>query len=181
MSRVGKMPITVPAGVTVTVSGQTVAVSGPKGRLERTLNPEVAVEVADGVVRVKPAGDPDEPRVAAQWGLGRSLIANMVEGVSKGFERTLELSGVGYRASKQGADLVLMVGFSHPVRITPGPGLEIDVPNPTTIVVRGYDKEAVGSLAARIRSVRPPEPYKGKGIRYAGEHIRRKVGKTGKK
>ncbi|MCL8206525.1 MAG: 50S ribosomal protein L6 [Actinomycetia bacterium] len=181
MSRVGKMPIAVPAGVTVTVSGQTVVVSGPKGRLERTLNPEVTVEVADGVVRVKPARDPEEPRVAAQWGLGRSLVANMVEGVSKGFERTLELSGVGYRASKQGTDLVLTVGFSHPVRITPGPGLEIDVPNPTTIVVRGYDKEAVGALAARIRAVRPPEPYKGKGIHYAGERIRRKVGKTGKK
>jgi large subunit ribosomal protein L6 len=181
MSRIGKLPIPLPAGVTVRVEGTHVLVEGPKGKLERTLRPEVTVVVEDNIVRVEPNGDPEEKRVRAQWGLSRTLVANMVQGVSGGFQKSLELSGVGYRAAKQGTDLVLTVGFSHPVRVAPGPGLEIDVPNPTTVVVKGYDKEGVGALAAKIRSVRPPEPYKGKGIRYAGERIRRKVGKTGKK
>jgi large subunit ribosomal protein L6 len=181
VSRIGKLPIPVPAGVTVAVDGTTVTVKGPRGELRRTLRPEVAVVVEGETVRVQPVGDPDTKPVRSQWGLSRTLVANMVEGVSRGYERTLELGGVGYRASKQGDTLVLTVGFSHPVEVKPGPGLAIDVPNPTTIVVRGYDKEAVGELAAKIRAIRPAEPYKGKGIRYAGERIRRKVGKTGKK
>jgi large subunit ribosomal protein L6 len=181
MSRIGKRPIAVPAGVTVDIDGLHVRVKGPRGELQRTLNPEVIVEREGDVVTVKPNGNPETPRVAAMWGLNRTLVANMVEGVSAGFQRTLELSGVGYRASKQGQDLVLTVGFSHPVRLTPGDGLEVQVPNPTTIHVMGHDKEAVGALAAHIRSIRPPEPYKGKGIHYQGERIRRKVGKTGKK
>jgi large subunit ribosomal protein L6 len=181
MSRVGKLPIPIPAGVTISLDGQTVAVRGPRGELARTLNPEVEVVVEGDRVLVKPAGDPEEKRVRSQWGLSRSLVANMVEGVSTGFQRTLELSGVGYRASRQGSDLVLTVGFSHPVRITPPAGLEVEVPSPTVVIIKGRDKEAVGALAAHVRSVRPPEPYKGKGIRYQGEHIRRKVGKTGKK
>ncbi|MCL5967536.1 MAG: 50S ribosomal protein L6 [Firmicutes bacterium] len=181
MSRIGKRPISVPQGVTVDIDGRHVRVTGPKGALERTLNAEVTVEQEGEVVVVKPYGDPETPRVAAMWGLNRTLVANMVEGVSTGFQRTLELSGVGYRASKQGQDLVLTVGFSHPVRLSPAEGLEVQVPNPTTIHVLGRDKEAVGALAAHIRSIRPPEPYKGKGIRYQGERVRRKVGKTGKK
>ncbi len=181
MSRIGKMPIPIPAGVQVRVEGQHVAVEGPQGKLARTLRPEVLVEVDGDTVRVKPNGDPDAKPVRAQWGLSRTLVANMVQGVSTGFQKNLELSGVGYRASKQGADLVLTVGFSHPVRITPGDGLSVEAPTPTTVIVRGRDKEAVGELAAKIRGVRPPEPYKGKGIRYAGERVRRKVGKTGKK
>jgi len=181
MSRIGKRPISVPAGVTVDIDGRHVRVKGPKGELSRTLNPEVTIERDGDTLIVKPSGDPDAPRVAAMWGLNRTLVANMVEGVSSGFQRTLELSGVGYRASKQGQDLVLTVGFSHPVRLAPGEGLEVEVPNPTTIHVLGRDKEKVGALAARIRSIRPPEPYKGKGIRYQGERVRRKVGKTGKK
>jgi large subunit ribosomal protein L6 len=181
MSRVGKLPIAIPVGVTVTLDGRSVAVKGPRGELSRTLNPEVEVVVEADRVVVRPAGDPEEKRVRSQWGLSRSLVANMVEGVSTGFQRTLELSGVGYRASRQGPDLVLTVGFSHPVRITPPEGLEVEVPSPTVVVVKGRDKEAVGALAAHIRSIRPPEPYKGKGIRYQGEHVRRKVGKTGKK
>jgi len=181
MSRIGKKPIPVPPGVTVHVEDRTVTVTGPKGMLTRTLNREVTVAQEDSVVVVRPAGDPEEPRVAAMWGLNRTLVANMIEGVHQGFQKTLELSGVGYRASKQGNDLVLTVGFSHPVRVSPGEGLDIQVPNATTVQVLGRDKEAVGALAARIRAVRPAEPYKGKGIRYAGERIRRKVGKTGKK
>jgi large subunit ribosomal protein L6 len=181
VSRIGKEPITLPAGVTVQVNGQHVSVEGPKGKLARTLRPEVAVAVDGNTVTVKPVGDPEEKAVRAQWGLSRTLVANMVVGVSTGFQKGLELSGVGYRAAKQGQDLVLTVGFSHPVRITPGEGLEVDVLSPTVINVKGRDKEAVGELAAKIRSVRPPEPYKGKGIRYAGERVRRKVGKTGKK
>lgn len=181
MSRVGKRPIPIPAGVTLTIEGNTVHVKGPKGELERTLLPHVAVVLEEQVAHVKPARPIEEPQVSAQWGLSRTLVANMVQGVAEGFQKTLEMSGVGYRASKQGRDLVMTVGFSHPVRITPGEGLDVELPNPTTIIVKGRDKEAVGALAAKIRGVRPPEPYKGKGIKYAGERIRRKVGKTGKK
>lgn len=179
MSRVGKVPINVPSSVEVTVEGQTVRVKGQKGTLERTLRPEVKIDLTDGVIQVTPADESGMAR--AQWGLSRTLIANMVEGVSKGFERQLELAGVGYRASKQGQRLVLTVGYSHPVHIDPPPGVEFDVPNPTNITVKGHDREQVGEIAAKIRQVRPPEPYKGKGIHYKGEHIRRKVGKTGKK
>ncbi|AEJ38540.1 ribosomal protein L6 [Sulfobacillus acidophilus TPY] len=137
------------------------------------------LEMEGPTIRVVPVDESGTAR--AQWGLSRTLVANMVEGVSKGFEKALELTGVGYRASKQGSTLVLTVGYSHPVHIQPPPGVEFEVPNPTNIIVRGYDKERVGAVAAQIRQVRPPEPYKGKGIHYKGERIRRKVGKTGKK
>jgi large subunit ribosomal protein L6 len=179
MSRIGKKGITVPAGVTVTIDGMHVQVIGPKGQLERTLRPEVSVEMTGDEIRVIPQDD--SPKARAQWGLSRTLVANMVEGVSAGFQRHLEMAGVGYRAAKQGQNLVLAVGFSHPVNIEPPSGIEFEVPNPTNIFVRGFDKEAVGATAARIRGVRPPEPYKGKGIHYQGEKIIRKVGKTGKK
>jgi large subunit ribosomal protein L6 len=181
MSRIGRMPIPVPPGVTVEIQGQTVRVAGPKGRLERSLHPAVRAERdAEGAIRIVPVSEED--RVArAQWGLWRTLVANMVEGVSRGYEKRLELAGVGYRAAKQGDRLVLTVGFSHPVEMAPPPGIEFEVPNATNIVVRGIDKERVGEAAARVRAVRPPEPYKGKGIHYLGERIRRKVGKTGKK
>ncbi|AEW03871.1 ribosomal protein L6 [Sulfobacillus acidophilus DSM 10332] len=179
MSRIGKQPITVPAGVEVLIDGHTVRVKGAKGQLERTLRPEVRLEMEGPTIRVVPVDESGTAR--AQWGLSRTLVANMVEGVSKGFEKALELTGVGYRASKQGSTLVLTVGYSHPVHIQPPPGVEFEVPNPTNIIVRGYDKERVGAVAAQIRQVRPPEPYKGKGIHYKGERIRRKVGKTGKK
>ncbi len=179
MSRIGKQPIPVPAGVEVTVDGQTVRVKGSKGTLERTLRPEVTIALEGQEVRVGPVNDSGMAR--AQWGLSRTLIANMVEGVSKGFEKHLELAGVGYRASKQGERLVLAVGFSHPVHIDPPAGISFEVPNPTNVLVKGFDRETVGETAAKIRGVRPPEPYKGKGIHYKGERIRRKVGKTGKK
>lgn len=179
MSRIGKMPITIPQGVEVDIQGQTVRVKGGKGSLERTLRPEVRVEREENILRIVPVDDSGTS--LAQWGLSRTLVANMVEGVSKGFEKHLELSGVGYRASKQGNKLVLTVGFSHPVHIEPPQGIEFEVPNPTNVMVRGYDREVVGATAAKIRGVRPPEPYKGKGIHYKGERILRKVGKTGKK
>jgi large subunit ribosomal protein L6 len=179
MSRIGKLPIPVPDGVQVTIEGQHVRVQGAKGTLERTLRPEVMITLESGEVRVNPVDDSGVAR--AQWGLSRTLIANMVQGVSQGFERQLELAGVGYRASKQGNRLVLTVGYSHPVHMDPPEGIEFDVLNPTNIVVKGYDKEQVGEIAAKVRGVRPPEPYKGKGIHYKGERIRRKVGKTGKK
>lgn len=179
MSRIGKLPITVPTGVEVVIEGQTVRVNGAKGRLERTLRPEVRVVMEGNVIQVEPVDESGMAR--AQWGLSRTLVNNMVEGVSKGFEKHLELAGVGYRASKQGQRLVLTVGYSHPVHIDPPTGIEFEVPNPTNVFVRGFDREVVGSVAAKIRGVRPPEPYKGKGIHYKGERIRRKVGKTGKK
>lgn len=179
MSRVGKQPIVVPSDVELIVDGQTVRVKGAKGVLERTLRPEVRVQIESGVVTVVPVDDSGMAR--AQWGLSRTLVANMVEGVSKGFQKHLELAGVGYRASKQGEKLVLTVGYSHPVHIDPPPGIEFEVPNPTNVFVKGYDRERVGAVAAEIRGVRPPEPYKGKGIHYKGERILRKVGKTGKK
>lgn len=180
MSRIGKRPIPVPAGVEVEIEGLTVRVKGPRGHLERTLRPEVRIlREESNVLKVEPVND---SRMAhQQWGLWRTLIANMVEGVSTGFQKQLELAGVGYRASKQGANLTLTVGYSHPVNIEPPEGIEFEVPNATNVIVRGYDKEKVGQVAAQIRSVRPPEPYKGKGIHYLGERIRRKVGKTGKR
>ncbi|MBB3870047.1 50S ribosomal protein L6 [Geobacillus sp. NFOSA3] len=178
MSRVGKKPIEIPSGVTVTVNGNTVTVKGPKGELTRTFHPDMTIKVEDNVITVtRPS---DEKRHRALHGTTRSLLANMVEGVSKGYEKTLELVGVGYRAAKQGKKLVLNVGFSHPVEIEPEEGLEIEVPSQTKIVVKGADKQRVGELAANIRAVRPPEPYKGKGIRYEGEVVRLKEGKTGK-
>jgi large subunit ribosomal protein L6 len=178
MSRVGKKPIELPAGVTLTNVNGTVTVKGPKGELTRTFNPDIEIKVEENVVTISRPSDAKEHR--ALHGTTRAVIANMVEGVSNGFARNLELIGVGYRAQKQGTKLVLNVGYSHPVEFEPEAGLEIEVPSNTKITVRGIDKERVGALAANIRDVRPPEPYKGKGIRYEGEFVRRKEGKTGK-
>lgn len=178
MSRVGKKLIDLPSGVTITNNNNTVTVKGPKGELTRTFNTDITINVEENVITVTRPTDNKEHR--ALHGTTRALLANMVEGVTKGFERGLELIGVGYRAQKQGDKLILNVGYSHPVEITPEQGIEIDVPANTKIVVKGIDKERVGALAANIRDVRPPEPYKGKGIRYEGEYVRRKEGKTAK-
>ena len=179
MSRIGKKPIEIPAGVTVTIADDnTVTVKGAKGELTRSFNPDMIIKVEENVLTVSRPSENKEHR--ALHGTTRSLLGNMVEGVSKGFERGLELIGVGYRASKSGNKLVLNVGYSHPVEITPESGIEIDVPSQTKVVVKGTDKERVGAIAANIRDVRPPEPYKGKGIRYEGEFVRRKEGKTAK-
>ncbi|KMJ56802.1 50S ribosomal protein L6 [Bacillus sp. LL01] len=178
MSRVGKKPIEIPTGVTITNDNNTVTVKGPKGELTRTFSQELAITVEENVLTVVRPSDSKEHRTI--HGTTRALLNNMVEGVTKGFERGLELIGVGYRASKQGSKLVLNVGYSHPVEITPEQGVEVEVPANTKIIIKGIDKERVGALAANIRDVRPPEPYKGKGIRYEGEHVRRKEGKTAK-
>jgi len=179
MSRIGKRPIPVPDKVTVTIEGQTVTVKGPKGELSRTLLPEVEILLEGETVLVNRR---NESRPARQrHGLCRTLIANMVEGVSQGFIKKLEIQGVGYRAAVQGKILNLAMGFSHPVNIDPPEGISFLVEGTTNVTVSGIDKEVVGNTAARIRAVRPPEPYKGKGIRYAGEIVRRKVGKTGGK
>ena len=178
MSRIGKQPITIPAKVEVTIDGPKVVVKGPKGQLSRTLSANVIVSQEGGILNVTRR---DETRVSRQMhGLSRTLVANMVEGVSQGFKRRLEIQGVGYRAQLQGRNLVLNIGYSHQVNIVPPYGVEFLVETNTNIVVSGYDKEIVGNTAAKIRAVRPPEPYKGKGIRYAGEVVRRKAGKTGK-
>jgi large subunit ribosomal protein L6 len=179
MSRIGKRPIPVPDKVTVTIEGQTVTVKGPKGELSRTLPPEVEILLDGETVLVNRR---NESRPARQrHGLCRTLIANMVEGVSQGFIKKLEIQGVGYRAAVQGKILNLAMGYSHPVNIDPPEGISFLVEGTTNVTVSGIDKEVVGNTAARIRAVRPPEPYKGKGIRYAGEIVRRKVGKTGGK
>ncbi|WP_324716999.1 50S ribosomal protein L6 [Carboxydochorda subterranea] len=178
MSRIGRMPVKVPAGVDVAVDGPTVRVKGPKGELRFPIHEGIHVEKADGAVVVKRTSDQKFYR--ALHGLTRAVIANMVTGVTQGYQKVLELRGVGYRAAKQGNKVVLTVGFSHPVEIEPLPGVELEVPAPTRIVVRGIDKAAVGEMAARIRRVRPAEPYLGKGIAYEGERIRRKAGKAGK-
>ncbi len=179
MSRIGKRPIPVPNNVTVTITNQQVAVKGPKGELSRVLPNEVEVLQEEGTLLVNRR---NESRAARQrHGLCRTLVANMVEGVSQGFQRRLEIQGVGYRAQVQGRNLVLSVGYSHPVQIEPPEGVQLAVENNTNVIVSGINKEIVGNIAARIRSVRPPEPYKGKGIRYAGEVVRRKAGKAGKK
>jgi large subunit ribosomal protein L6 len=175
MSRIGKQPVTIPEGVSVDVGPGRVSVNGPKGELSQDLSPEMTVAVDDGVLTVTRPTDRAPHR--ALHGLTRSLIANMVEGVTDGYTRELEIQGVGYRARLQGKSLELSVGFSHPVSMPAPDGIEFEVPQPTQIIVRGIDKQLVGETAARIRRVRPPEPYKGKGIRYAGEHVRRKVGK----
>ncbi len=175
MSRIGKKPIEIPDGVTVSVSPALVSVNGPKGELSQAVNPDMKIELDDGTLTVERPTDRGEHREA--HGLTRSLIANMVDGVTNGFEKRLEIQGVGYRARLQGKQLELAVGYSHPVSISPPDGIEFEVPQPTEVVVRGIDKQLVGETAARIRKRRPPEPYKGKGIRYAGEHVRRKVGK----
>lgn len=179
MSRIGKRPISLPPKVTVSVTGQHVAVQGPKGQLSRTLPAEVVIEQEQTTLLVKRR---DESRTARErHGLSRTLVSNMVEGVSQGFQRRLEIQGIGYRAQVQGRDLVLSMGFSHPVKIEAPEGIQFAVENNTNVIISGIDKEMVGNTAAKVRSVRPPEPYKGKGIRYAGEAVRRKVGKTGKK
>lgn len=178
MSRVGKKPIEIPAGVTITLNGNNVTVKGPKGELSRSFNPDIEIKVEENIINVSRPTDEKEHR--ALHGTTRALLSNMVEGVSKGFEKSLELIGVGYRAQKQGKKLVLNVGYSHPVEIEPEEGIEIEVPSNTKVIVKGINKEHVGALAANIRDVRPPEPYKGKGIRYEGEFVRRKEGKTGK-
>ncbi len=175
MSRIGKSPIPVTAGVTLTLDGQAVSVKGPKGQLSFTVPEEIELRQEDGVLTLSPREDTQRAR--AMWGLSRTLVANMVEGVTKGFERNLELVGVGYRAAMKGRALSLQLGFSHDVDIPPPEGITFAVGKPTEVKVSGIDKQVVGEMAARIRKVRPPEPYKGKGVRYAGEKVRRKEGK----
>lgn len=178
MSRVGQAPIPVPETVTVSVVGRTITVNGPKGELQRTVPEGVTLEHADGELRV--TRDSEAREVRALHGLVRSLVANMVQGVTEGYEKRLEIHGVGYRAAKQGSDLEFSVGFSHPVKKAAPDGIEFDLPTPTRVTVRGIDKELVGQTAAEIRAIKKPEPYKAKGIRYEGEHIRRKGGKAAK-
>lgn len=178
MSRIGKLPIAVPSGVNVQVEKNHVTVEGPKGRLERTLPAQIAIKLEDGRVLCERPSDGREHR--SLHGLTRSLVANMVTGVSTGFRKELELVGVGYRAQKQGEELVLSLGFSHPVRFRPPQGVAIEVADPTHFAVTGISKEEVGQVAADLRKLRPPEPYKGKGVMYRGERIRRKPGKSGK-
>ena len=179
MSRIGKKPIPLPKGVTVTVEGNTVKVKGPKGELQRVVHPELSVALKDNELTV---GRPsDETHHKALHGLTRTLVANMVEGTSKGFQKTLELVGVGYKAEKRPYGLQLALGFSHPGEVRAPKGITLSAPQPTQIVIDGADKEIVGQVAAEIRKLRPPEPYKGKGVKYQGEQIRRKAGKAGGK
>lgn len=176
MSRIGKMPVEILKGVEVTQSNGAIRVKGPKGELELTPHPDMTVVVEDSEVRVERASDHKDHK--ALHGLTRSLIQNMVTGVTEGYSKTLEIVGVGYRADARGAGVTLNVGFSHPIEYVPAEGVSVECPNQTTIVVSGADKQKVGQAAAEIRAFRPPEPYKGKGIRYQGEHVRRKAGKT---
>ncbi len=179
MSRIGRMPIPVPKGVTVTFDGNVVRVKGPRGELERTLHPAITAAQENGtVVLARPS---DEPEHRALHGLSRTLVANMIEGVTKGFQKTLEITGVGYKAEPRPYGLQLALGFSHPVQFRAPAGIKLSAPNPTTVVVEGANKEIVGQVAAELRGLRPPEPYKGKGIKYAGEQVRRKAGKAGGK
>lgn len=179
MSRIGKMPITVPAGVTVTIEDNHVTVKGPKGELTRQINKNMKLTMDNGVITVERPDDEKESR--SLHGLSRTLINNMIIGVTQGFSKTLEINGVGYRAAKQGQNINFTLGFSHPVVKEPPAGITFEVPAPNKIVVSGADKEVIGAVAADIRTLRPPEPYKGKGIRYEGEHVRRKIGKAGAK
>lgn len=179
MSRIGRMPINVSSGVQITIDGSTVEVKGPKGTLKREFSPEINISLEENQLLVtRPS---DHPKHRSLHGLTRALLANMVTGVTTGFEKKLELVGVGYRAALSGKNLSLVVGYSHPVEMDPGTDLEVEVPAPTKITIKGIDKEKVGAFAANIRKVRPPEPYKGKGIKYAGEAIKRKAGKAGAK
>ena len=175
MSRIGRQPIPLPAGVVVSIEPELVRVNGPRGELSERVSRDMQVEQTDGELVVRRPTDRGEHR--ALHGLTRTLIANMVQGVTSGFEKRLAIQGVGYRASLRGTDLQLAVGYSHPVDVKAPDGIQFEVPTPTSIVVRGNSKQAVGEIAARIRKVRPPEPYKGKGIRYEGEQVQRKVGK----
>ena len=180
MSRIGRAPITVPAGVEVSVSESNhITVKGPKGTLERDLVPQMNIEVAEGVIRVTRPDDSKENR--SLHGLTRTLVDNMVVGVTQGFEKKLEINGVGYRAVKEGKNLVLNIGFSHQITVSENDDIQIEVPDANHVVIKGIDKQKVGQFAADVRSKRPPEPYKGKGIKYDYEVIRRKVGKSGKK
>jgi len=179
MSRIGKKPIPLPKGVTVTVEGNTVKVKGPKGELQRTVHPELKIALENGELTVtRPS---DEARHKALHGLSRTLVANMVEGTAKGFQKTLELVGVGYKAEKRPYGLQLALGYSHAIEFRAPKGITLSAPQPTQIVIDGADKEVVGQVAAEIRSLRPPEPYKGKGVKYLGEQLRRKTGKAGGK
>ncbi len=178
MSRIGRKPITVPAGVDVTIDGSAVTVKGPKGTLSGTFNSNMSIELDAGVITVSRPNDEKENR--ALHGLTRTLISNMIVGVSEGFKKELEIVGVGYRAAMEGKAVVLTIGYSHPVKLDPPAGVTIEVPAPNKIVVSGADKQVVGQFACEIRAVRPPEPYKGKGIKYADEVVRRKEGKSGK-
>jgi large subunit ribosomal protein L6 len=175
MSRIGRKPIEIPDGVEIDVQPGGVTVKGPKGELNQDVNRDMKVAIDDGTLTVSRPTDRGDHR--ALHGLTRSLIANMVQGVTDGFERRLEIQGVGYRANLKGKDLEMSLGYSHPVSIEAPDGIEFEVPQPTEVVVRGIDKQLVGETAARIRKSRPPEPYKGKGVRYQGEHVARKVGK----
>jgi large subunit ribosomal protein L6 len=176
MSRIGKKPVPIPGNVEVTVNGSTVKVKGPKGELTRTFVPTMKIRVDDGTVLIDRPSDEKGDR--ALHGLTRALIANMVQGVTDGFRKTLEIVGVGYRAEKKGKNLVVSVGYSHPVEYPEPAGITLTTPQPTVIVIDGIDKQKVGQVAAELREFRPPEPYKGKGIRYQGEQVRRKAGKT---
>ena len=178
MSRIGNKPITVPEGVEVNLDGQKITVKGPKGTLEREIHKNISVKFENGIITVTRPNDEKENR--SLHGLSRTLISNMIQGVSKGYEKQLEINGVGYRATKQGKTLVLTLGYSHPVNMEEPEGITYEVPNPNSIIVKGIDKELVGQMAAEVRKQRPPEVYRGKGIKYVDEHIRRKEGKTGK-
>jgi large subunit ribosomal protein L6 len=179
MSRIGRKPVAVPAGVTVTIDGSTVSVKGPKGELKRTFNEDISFALANGELTVSRPSD--EPRHRALHGLSRTLVANMVEGVTKGFVRTLEIQGVGYKAEMKPYGVNMIVGYSHQVPYHAPAGISIKVENNTVVKIEGADKEIVGQVASELRAVRPPEPYKGKGVRYQGEQVRRKAGKTGAK
>ncbi len=178
MSRIGKQPIPVPSGVEVKIDGSTVSVKGPKGELSGTYSDQISIKMEEGTIVVERPDDSRESR--SLHGLTRTLISNMVVGVSEGYAKNLEIVGVGYRATLKGSDLELALGFSHPVVVTPEPGITFEVPAPTKITVRGIDKQRVGQVAADIRKWRKPEPYKGKGVRYEGEYVRRKLGKAAK-
>ena len=178
MSRIGRMPIAVPAGVDVKIDGSTVTVKGPKGTLTRTVSSNITVTLDNGVITVTRPNDLKENR--SLHGLTRTLIANMVQGVNEGFKKELEINGIGYRAAKQGKDLVLNIGYSHDVIMPETDGITVEVPAPNKIIISGPDKQKVGQFAAEVRGKRPPEPYKGKGIKYIDEVIRRKEGKAGK-
>ncbi|MGI9353822.1 MAG: 50S ribosomal protein L6 [Rhizobiaceae bacterium] len=175
MSRIGKKPVTIPDGVTASLDGQTVTAKGPKGELKFVVNDQVLVKLEDGMISVDPQNKSKEAR--SFWGMSRTMIENIMVGVKDGFTKNLEINGVGYRAAMQGSNLQLSLGFSHDVVYTPPQGVSIAVPKPTEIVITGYDKQVVGQCAAEIRSYRPPEPYKGKGVKYAEETIFRKEGK----
>ena len=175
MSRIGKRPVAVPSGITANVSGQTVKVKGPKGALEVVLHDDVSVKLEEGRIKIDPRNE--TKRARSQWGTSRTLVANLIAGVTKGFEQRLEINGVGYRAAVQGKNLQLALGYSHDVVYPIPEGIVIATPKPTEIVITGMDKQKVGQVAAEIRGFRPPEPYKGKGVRYSGEYIFRKEGK----